>query len=324
MASEFDHERLHYLREAVSLGSIRGAAERLNVNPSTVSRQIAMLERQVASPLLERLGRGVRATEAGQLLVEYARLQTSARDDTLAKLAELKALKSGHIALALGEGFIGDLLGGPLQEFCQRFPHLRLSLEIAGTDGVTQAVIDGEAQIGLVYFPPADPRLHSHAIIRQPVCAIVQLAHPLRKLGRQPTLSDLVGYPVAELRGSYGTQQLMRMAATAERISFSPVVRTNSFQVLKSFVCAGLGISFMPAFAATRELRDGEAIALPIDHPVLKSAAAHLITRHGRRLPPAALALLQHLIKRMKAFEPFTPHQSKPGPGRRKPASRAR
>ena len=313
MAAVFDHERLHYLREAVRLGSIRGAAERLNVNPSTVSRQIALLEREVASPLLERFGRGVRATEAGQLLVEYARIQNSAREDTLAKLADLKSLKSGHVELVTGEGYIGDLLGGPLQEFCKRFPHLTLSLEITGTDGIVQAVVDGEAQIGIVYFPPADRRLHSHVMIRQPICAIVHPGHPLAKLGRQPALSDLARYPIAELRGSFGSQKLMEMSAAAERISFNPVVKTNSFQVLKSFVCANLGIAFMPAFAAAKELRDGEVIALPIDHPVLMAAEAHIITRHGRRLPPAALGLLQHLITSMKAFEPFIARKSKSG-----------
>jgi hypothetical protein len=52
-------------------------------------------------------------------------------------------------------------------------------------------------------------------------------------------------------------------------------------------------------------MTDGEVIALVIDHPVLRAAEAHIITRHGRRLPPATLGLLQHLIKRMKAFEPF-------------------
>ena len=312
MPSDFDQERLHYLRQAVRLGSIRSAAERLNVNPSTVSRQIALLEKQVSTTLLERYGRGVRATEAGQLLVEYAGIQDSARKDTLAKLADLKTLKRGHIELVTGEGYIGDLLGGPLQEFCRRFPDLTFSLEITGTDGIVQAVVEGEAQIGIVYFPPADRRLQSHARIRQPICAIVHPKHPLAKLGRAPKLSDVAHYPVAELRGSFGTQKLMEVAAASERTSFNPVVRTNSFLVLKSFVCANLGIAFMPAFAAAREVQDGEVIALPIDHPLLRSAEAHIIPRHGRRLPPATLGLLQHLIKRMKAFEPFVANKSRP------------
>jgi DNA-binding transcriptional LysR family regulator len=125
-------------------------------------------------------------------------------------------------------------------------------------------------------------------------------------------LSDVARYPIAELRGSFGTQKAMEMAASAERISFNPIVRTNSFLVLKSFVCANLGIAFMPAFAATRELSDGEVIALPIDHPILEGCEAHIVTRHGRRLPPATLRLLQHLIKRMKAFEPFLNRKSRP------------
>jgi DNA-binding transcriptional LysR family regulator len=175
-----------------------------------------------------------------------------------------------------------------------------------------QAVVEGEAQIGIVYSPPADRRLQSHARIRQPTCAIVHPKHPLAKLGRAPKLSDVAHYPVAELRGSFGTQKLMEVAAATERTSFNPVVRTNSFQVLKSFVCANLGIAFMPAFAAAREMQDGEVVALPIDHPVLRTAEAHIITRHGRRLPPATLGLLQHLIKRMKAFEPFVANKSRP------------
>jgi len=199
-----------------------------------------------------------------------------------------------------------------LQEFCRRFPDLTFSLEITGTDGIVQAVVEGEAQIGIVYFPPADRRLQSHARIRQPICAIVHPKHPLAKLGRAPKLSDVAHYPVAELRGSFGTQKLMEVAAASERTSFNPVVRTNSFLVLKSFVCANLGIAFMPAFAAAREVQDGEVIALPIDHPLLRSAEAHIITRHGRRLPPATLGLLQHLIKRMKAFEPFVAGKSRP------------
>jgi DNA-binding transcriptional LysR family regulator len=314
MVSDFDHEGLQYLREAVRLGSIRRAAERMNVNPSTVSRQVALLEKQVSSTLLERFGRGVRATEAGQLLVEYARLQLTAREDTLAKLAGLKTLKSGHIELATGEGYIGDLLGGPLQEFCQRFPNLTLSLEVTGTDGIIEAVVAGEAQIGIVFFPPADRRLHSHVRICQPICAIVHPEHPLTKLARHPKLADLAPYPIAELGGSYGTQKLMEVAATAEQISFNPIIKTNSFLVLKSFVCANLGIAFMPAFAATKELRNGEVVALPIDHPILKRAEAHLITRHGRKLPPATLALLEHLTRRMKAFEPFIARKSNQGP----------
>ena len=285
MPPDLDHQRLHCLREAVRFGSIRGAAERLNVNPSTVSRQIALLEKELSTALLERFGRGVRATEAGQLLVEYAHIQDSTRKDTLAKLADLKALKRGHIELVTGEGYIGDLLGGPLQEFCRRFPDLTLSLEITGTDGIVQAVVEGEAQIGIVYFPPADRRLQSHARIRQPICAIVHPKHPLAKLERAPKLADLARYPIAELRGSFGTQKLMEVAAVSERIGFNPVVRTNSFLVLKSFVCANLGVAFMPAFAAAKEMQDGDVIALPIDHPVLRSAEAHIITRLAAGCP---------------------------------------
>src|SRR5580692_7005583 len=122
MPSDFDHERLHYLRQAVKLGSIRGAAERLNVNPSTVSRQIALLEKQVSTTLLERYGRGVRATEAGQLLVDYAGIQDSARKDTLAKLADLKTLKRATSSLSPARAISAICSAGRFRNFAGDFP----------------------------------------------------------------------------------------------------------------------------------------------------------------------------------------------------------
>jgi len=66
-----DDRRIRYLYEAVQAGSIRAGADRLNMNPSVVSRQIAQLEAELVITLLERHGRGVKPTEAGAVLVDY-------------------------------------------------------------------------------------------------------------------------------------------------------------------------------------------------------------------------------------------------------------
>ncbi|BET10980.1 LysR substrate-binding domain-containing protein [Pandoraea sputorum] len=305
MTPAINESRLSYLFEAVQCGTVRAAADRLDIAPSAVSRQIALLEAELALPLIERHKRGVHLTQAGRLLMEYYREQRAHQEDLLAKLQEVRGLRRGHIRLAVGEGFVSDLMGAPLQFFCRRYPDITLTLDLAGTNEVMRLVAEDDADIGLVYNPPAEPKIVSRAQLAQPVHAIVAPGSPLiakaDKLGTL-TLDALYDAPLALMHGSYGTRQLMELAEQSEKHRLVPTVTTNSISVLKHFVRAGLGATFLPTFAVSQEIDAGVLRALPIDHPILSSAEAHLITRAGRRLSGAANRLLTHLASKMEAF----------------------
>ncbi|VVE43858.1 LysR family transcriptional regulator [Pandoraea pneumonica] len=308
MTPAINENRLPYLFEAVQCGTIRAAADRLDIAPSAVSRQIALLEAELALPLIERHKRGVHLTQAGRLLMEYYREQRAHQEDLLAKLQEVRGLRRGHIRLAVGEGFVSDLMGAPLRYFCKRYPDITLTLDLAGTNEVMRAVAEDDADIGLVYNPPAEPKIVSRAQMRQPVHAIVAPDSPLRaRLAASPAgtalkLDDLYDTPLALMHGAYGTRQLMELAEQAEKHRLVATVTTNSISVLKHFVRGGLGATFLPAFAISQEIEAGVLCALPVDHPILASAEAHLITRAGRRLSGAANRLLTHLASKMEAF----------------------
>ncbi|VVE01222.1 LysR family transcriptional regulator [Pandoraea capi] len=340
MTPAINESRLSYLYEAVQCGTVRAAADRLDIAPSAVSRQIALLEAELALPLIERHKRGVHLTQAGRLLMEYYREQRAHQEDLLAKLQEVRGLRRGHIRLAVGEGFVSDLMGAPLQYFCKRYPDITLTLDLAGTNEVMRLVAEDDADIGLVYNPPAEPKIVSRAQMAQPVHAIVapgspliaqaanaaatQAAEAMRAMGatkatkaiqagdathadgrHQPgalTLDALYDVPLALMHGAYGTRQLMELAEQSEKHRLTPTVTTNSISVLKHFVRAGLGATFLPTFAVSQEIEAGVLCAVPIDHPILNSAEAHLITRAGRRLSGAANRLLTHLASKMEAF----------------------
>lgn len=305
MTPTFNESRLSYLFEAVQCGTVRAAADRLDIAPSAVSRQIALLEAELALPLIERHKRGVHLTQAGRLLMEYYREQRAHQEDLLAKLQEVRGLRRGHIRLAVGEGFVSDLMGPPLQYFCKRYPDITLTLDLAGTNEVMRLVAEDDADIGLVYNPPAEPKIVSRAQLRQPIHAIVAPDSPLvaqaAKAG-QLKMEALYEVPLALMHGAYGTRQLMELAEQSEKHRLVPTVTTNSISVLKHFVRAGLGATFLPAFAISQEIDAGVLCALPIDHPLLNRAEAHLVTRAGRRLSGAANRLLTHLASKMEAF----------------------
>lgn len=297
-----DDQRIAYLFETVRAGSIRAAAERLGVNASTISRQIALLEKDLGTPLLERLSRGIRPTEAGRLLVDYWTRQQVARADVEAQIRELRSSTRGTVRLATGEGFIGDLLAGPLQDFCRIHPGLTLSIEVMTTAGIVRAITEDEAEIGLVFNPPFDERLNSTARIGGSICLLAPRNHPLTSPETDPSLLDLVGQRVAALTPVFGVQQTIDAAMRRAGLSIDPVLRTNSFALLRRYVATGLAVALLPAFVAVPEIEEGSIVVRPIADATLETAEIHIVTRHGRRLPAAAMKFLSHLRSRLRAF----------------------
>jgi len=303
MSNTLDDRRVRYFYEAVAAGTVRAAADTMNLNASVVSRQISQLEEELGLTLLERHGRGVKATDAGHMLLEYFRQHNAHKDDVLTKFQEIRGLARGHIDLVLGEGFVSDMMGEPLQAFWSRYPALTISMSLAGTNEVLRKVAEDEAHIGLVYNPPETAGIRSRAAVRQPMCAIVAPGHPLQEMQRQPLLKHLAAYPLALMRGSYGTRQIVDLAQQLEKVQLDPKLTTDSISVVKHFVRGGLGIGLLPAFAVTQEIAAGDLIAVPIDNRLLAGAEAHVVTRLGRQLSSASNQFLLQLISTMHAFK---------------------
>ncbi|MGC2943221.1 LysR family transcriptional regulator [Burkholderia ambifaria] len=301
MSDTLTDSRIVYFYEAVRCGTIRAAADWLDVAPSAVSRQIGLLEKELDATLVERHARGVTPTDAGRCVIEYFREQLAHRDDLISRLQELRGLKTGQVSLVLGEGFVSDLLAGPMQQFCRQFPGIRVNLDVGSTNDVIRKISNDEGEIGLVYNPPAEPKLVSRASKRQPMMAIVGPDFP-RRSHKVLTVQQLATYPLAATHPSYGTRQMMEAVEYAERVRLAPIITTNSFAILKEFVKSGLGISVMPAFAVAAELQNKELFEIEIAHPILENAEAHMVTRVGRKLSVAANKMLQMMTGQMRAF----------------------
>ena len=302
MADNLTESRIVYFFEAVRCGTIRAAADWLDVAPSAVSRQIGLLETELDVALIERHARGVKPTEAGQYLIEYFREQLAHKDDLISRLQELRGLRTGNVNVILGEGFVSDVLAGPIQLFCKQYPGIKLNLDLGSTNDVIRRVSEDEGEIGLVYNPPGDPKIVSRAIKRQPMMAIVKPNFLRRSKTKSMSVQELATYPIAATHPTYGTRQMLQAVEFAEKIRLEPVVTTNSIGLLKQFAMSGLGLVVLPAFAVTMEVEAGTLLAIEIDHPILMKAEAHLVTRVGRKLSVASNKMLQLMSSQMRAF----------------------
>lgn len=294
--------RLHYFLSVAETGSIRGAADRLDVEPSVVSRQIQQLESDLGVKLLQRHGRGVIPTEAAEFVLNHCRERRSSEALLLTHLCELKGLERGEIKIVAGEGFREELVSWVLQDFCQIYPKLMVTLEFANAVDTVRTLANDQAHIGLAYRPPIDPAVRSVMLRKQPMCVIAWPGHPLTEKEQPLSLSDVCPYPVGMMSNGFGLSNLVTLAQYHDRIQFESNLVTNSIATLKSYVKAQLGVTFLSSHAVANEVAQGTLVALRTRSEVFESAEAHLMVRAGRKLSVAAEQFLA-MMKQKAVFE---------------------
>lgn len=293
-------QRLHYFVEAVRLGSVRAAADALDIAPSAVSRQIAQVEAELGVDLIERHRRGITPTEAGRLVLDYFRQRQTQLDGLRDAISDLQGLRTGRVVLAIGEGFIGDL-SHSLGDFSARHPEIEVRVNVVGTNEVIRQVMEDEAQLGLVFNPPRDPHLRVHGSREQPLYAMVAPEHPLAATQGPVTLAALGEHRLALPDISYGIRQMLDAVEQAAGVRLAPTLTCNTFALLKHYAQQG-GVTLLPLFAATQELDSGALRALPLADPGFTRAHVELVTRLGRKLSRAADELRTAMVQRMTAF----------------------
>ncbi len=296
-----DARSLRYVLAVARTGSIRGAVEFLHVAPSAVSRQVADVEGRFGIPFFERTARGVVLTEAGHLLLEHARRVLEEQDLLAEQLDQLKEVRQGLVRIVCGEGFVPDLVERGLRAFRSIYPAIRFTIALGSTTGVLEAVNNGDADVGIVYNPIVDTGIRSLAISRQPLCLVAPPGHPLLTCDGV-TLAESLDGPCALLSPGHGVRQLVGRVAADRGLALAPVVETASMDVLRRFVGAGLGVTFLPRFAVASEVARGVLGTVDLTDPLLSEASAHLVVRARRRLPLSVDRLAGTLSQEMVAF----------------------
>lgn len=283
-------------------GSLRGAAERLSIEPSSVSRQITHLETQIGMALLERSRRGALPTEAGERLLVFLQQQASDLEVLRADFDALQGLQRGQVRLAIGDGFISDFTSNALPSFRNALPGISFNLQSGATEQIMQIVKSDQAHFGFVFNPSPDPAVRVLQRKRQPMAVLFAPGFDLGASEGPLTIQQLAKLPMALPMANFGVGALLRETEAAYGLRFHAVVEANSLAALRNFVREGLGVTLLPAFVVAHELASGVVKAKPLDIPELNRGEAAIVTRLGRRLPEAASRLVSHSARSMRAF----------------------
>jgi DNA-binding transcriptional LysR family regulator len=313
-----DVKRLRVLREVAHRGSFSGAGEALGYTQSAISQQVAALERETGSTLVERGARGIRLTDAGQALVDHA-------DGILARIAaaeeELEAiagLRGGRLRLASFPTAGATLVPLAIAEFSRLHPGVELSLVEAEPEHALPMVKAGELDVALIfeysslphsYYEEHREDLERVHLLDDPMYVALPPDHPLAKK-RNLRLADLSAdaWVQGDCNGSCGAMHI----AACEAAGFEPRVafQTEDYNVVQGLVAAGVAVSLI-AELALANLRDDIVVRslgrqAPIRHvyattlaggyrapateamlEVLQGAAGEYLERRGRGLTAA-------------------------------------
>lgn len=145
---------LTYVDEVARSGSIRKAAERLNVTASAVNRRIADLETELGAPLFERRPRGMRLTSAGEIFVHYLRGHNGDVERMKSQIEDLKGLRRGTVRLACSQALALDFLPRQIAEFRKSHPLVSFELKVVDHEAAMAALAAFEVDLVAVFRPP--------------------------------------------------------------------------------------------------------------------------------------------------------------------------
>lgn len=295
---------LRYFIEVAQCGSVRLAADRLQIAPSAISRQIKILEQQLGANLLIRSRAGMEPTEQGRLVMAFAQSTKREVERLRAALDDLSGLRRGHVMLAIVEATISRILPNCIAAFRAKFPGVDVDVKILGTLQVSEAILREEADIGIALDPP----LRSELLLRmrwpQPLQAVSVPTHPLIKPRKPLGLAAVLGEQHALPDKSYGIRSLIERSATKVGVSTRPFLQANSLEVLKVIVGATGTLTVLPPEAVFREVGDKRLACVPIDAPLLSRATIDVFTLKAKPLTKAAEVLLGYVRRTIADHRP--------------------
>lgn len=299
-----DSKRLFYFFHVARLGSLTTAEAVLDVAQSAISRQIQQLEAEVGEQLLQRTGRGVTLTEAGELLFRQAEAILQEMASTMEMIDQIKRRPAGgQITIASPPTFSALYMPEVVKRFVDAFPDVRMVAYEGSTGQVYDLLASGQVDLAIVLHAATSQKLALQKLSTEPLLLIVSPRHPMAKaksVAREALASLDVVLPV----GSHGSRALVEAYCEEAGIHLDPRLRLDSLNMTKAVLADGRFCAVLPHLACAGEIARGELVGIPLS-PVLKRTL-YLASLRDRPQTPHMKALAREIasVVRGKITDP--------------------
>ena len=287
--------RLRILREVSSRGTITAAARALYLTPPAVSHQLAVLEREVGVPLLERTARSIQLTGAGRRLVEHAETILAECEIALADVESFSAEVSGTVRLSAFQTAAQSIALPAMVALRGQYPRLEVIANDLEPTVAIPALKSAQLDIALShewdYVPlPKEPGLDRFGLLAEPIYALLPAGHPLA--GGPVHLKDLAEEHWCVAKESAASRRAVNRITSAAGFEPNVVLESNYFRALGAAVEAGLGVGIAPQMT---DLRGLNIVIQPLVDPAIHRRVMAVV-RKGSGGSPTIRAVLDALL----------------------------
>ncbi len=259
--------QLTYFLAAAHTQNFRKAADFCLVTQPALSRQIALLEKELGVALFTREKQHVRLTPAGQALVEYAKQATDILQQGQQELLRWQQGEHGVVHIGCNHSLATTILPSLLATFRTQHPDIQLIVHVHSSDEVIARIEQESVDLGFIY----DPAVRSEIVVikelfRQPLLLLTPTQHPLTLLPPDElTLARIVTEPLILLDADARLRKVLERLFLQRGIHVRPVIEIASVQALSELVRLGSGVTLIPpALLWPQSQRHDELRLLPI------------------------------------------------------------
>jgi DNA-binding transcriptional LysR family regulator len=288
-----DFDQLVTFFEVVKLGNFSRAGQKVLRSQSAVSAQIRQIEEEYGERLLDRSGKVVRLTPAGEVFFEYVERMLTLLQESKRAVADQGQQPRGVLAIGANEATCLYVLPDVFAKYSQLYPDVQISIYRNFSRKILERVQDGSIDVGVVTLPVKSPGLKVRSINRDRLMLMVDAKNPLAKLksvsvavaAQQPQLYPKTGYTrqiLDKLYRPYQSQLRIRM-------------ELPSVGMIKSFVAAGLGVSLISSRYAADEVKVGTVKLIELENEDLWRELG-VVYQSNRTLPRSAKTFVDLIL----------------------------
>jgi len=269
-------------------GSFTEAAKSLFLTQPAISQQIKALEDELGTQLLEKRGRIITLTPAGEEVRARAEEIFACIDRMTEAVDDIKGLKRGRISVAASDTIVMYLFPKWLKRFRAKYPGISIYLTDRMSCRVEEMVLGGDSDLGLITMPPGSPDIVADKFHEEPLCLILPPDDPSAAKSRID-LKTIASKPCIALGRGSTTRKLIEGAFAAKGLDWPSSMELSGFEMIKRYVAAGFGAAIVPRMA----LKQGEGYIIRKMPQTFPKQELGIIWRKGRYIGKPLQALIE-------------------------------
>lgn len=281
-------------------GSIRKAADDMNITASALNRRIQRFEEEFGSSIFERLPRGVRLNPAGEMLIQHFRAQASDMRRVQSQVADLSGVRRGHVTVACSQALSPYFMPAQIAAYRRNHPGVTFSVNVRDRDAAEHDLSTFRSDIALVFEPVRLVDFEVLLSVPQVIHVLMRADHPLAGMD-ELRLRDCLGFPYVVPTRQYGVRHLLDEAAARSSRVITPVVESESFDFMRHYVQHEDAIALQIPIGLQPSVHDG-LVMRPLSVRDVPAGNLLLGQMRGRTLPVASARFAQSLAQTLAAM----------------------